>query len=557
MIYIICAWMFWFFFCTNLGFFVLRNISKEHSKLDFFYNFWFGLFVLILVLEFIAQFLPLDGIVLLILTFIDISLFVLNLKYIKFKTKLIFVNLKKALDFKMVLLFVVLALLISFLSNLPITWYDTKLYHLNSVKWLVDYGTVRGLANLHWPLGINSVSFLLAAIMDNGIFSNSSSHVMNSFLFFIFTTQIILFIFKRSKNNLAYIFGLFSLLILSTFINQITSLATDLSLAVFLLVFVFYVITFNRKNLILSLPLLILAATTKASSFLPLSLFVLYLLIELKSKILVKQNLYIVLLASLFLIGFILRNLMLSGWALFPLPYSGFGFNWQLPYEEIKTINTIITQYNRTPGRDYLNSLSSGSGWIIKWLIMNKNVLDLYYFFLLVPLTFVYLFSHDKFRKQLIFSDQLRKIDFLIFVNILTALYAFIVAPELRYMGIYIYIAISLILSSYFVDFLKNTQLKSLMVLIFILSISGYLFKASAYFEAIELKNITELLVIRKDKSSLVKSVNISYPDQSFFILKPISGDQCGNSELPCTPLDSKIKLINPGNVGGGFYSVK
>lgn len=551
MIFIIFAWIFWFIFCFNLGFFVLRIFFKEnHKKIDFFYNFWFGLFLLIVILQFISLFYPLNDKVLVGLTVINILLMITNLRKAKINFKLLARNVFRTIDIKIILLFTVTAVFISLLSNLPVNWYDSLLYHLNSVKWLADYGTVKGLANIHFPLGYNNSTFILAAIMDNSIFTNSSSHVMNSFLLIVFSFQIILFLFKKQKNNLAYVFGLFSLLILSTFAYQINSLSTDFSLAVFFLLFNFYIIIFDNKDLSLPIPILILAAASKFSSFMVLGLFSIFVLIELKRKILEKKNVLVLLFSSIFFVGFIVRNLIMSGWAFYPLQLFGFNFPWKVPPEQIKVINDGLKAWSRLPGEHYMSSLNVGfQGWFMPWFNNSKDNPLMLYSFLLIPLLFVYFFTRDRIKKQLVSFGGISKVDFLIFANIATLIYTFITAPDLRYMGTYILVAVSLIVSVIFMDTIKVKAMNIVITLIFIFLIS------SNWFGKIDMSG-KKLFKIQKEESSQVQIITMKYPDQSFDILVPVGDDRCGNSELPCVPHANGFKMFEQGNLKAGYYSL-
>jgi hypothetical protein len=544
MIFIIVAWIFWFLLCFNLGFFVLEKLFKDgHGKIDFFYNFWFGLFCVILILQFVSLFSPLNSNVLAGFVIFDVILLALNIKGIKTNRTLLLKNLFKKIDIKKVFLFGFLALVIALLANLPVNWYDTLLYHLGSVKWLTDYGIVRGLANLHFPLGYNNDTFILAAIMDNSIFKNSSSHIMNSFLFAAFFFHMISFLFKKQKNNLAYIFGFFSLLVLSTFTNQINSLSTDLSLAVFFLLFNFYVIILDSENLALAIPILILAATAKFSSFVILALFSVFVIVQLKEKILLKKNIFILLSSFLFFAGFIIRNLILSGWAFYPLQLFGFKFPWQVPPEQIKIINDGLKAWSRLPGSGYISSLNTGFwGWFEPWFLNNKNNPLMFYSFLLIPLLFIYFFS----RKQLDFIGGISKIDFLIFADLATLIYSFISAPDFRYMCLYILVPVSLILSMQLIDAVKLKSVNLIMVLVFIFMISSNLYK--------EIDFSGKKFNLQREMSPPVQSVLVAYPDQSFYVFTPINDDRCGNSELPCAPHTGRFKMFQPGNLKAGFY---
>lgn len=70
---------------------------------------------------------------------------------------------------------------------LPVLWlaagppqvYDTGFYHAQAVRWLNEYGTVPGLANLHGRLGFNSVWFPWAAFWDHGPLDGKSCHLVD------------------------------------------------------------------------------------------------------------------------------------------------------------------------------------------------------------------------------------------------------------------------------------------------------------------------------------------------------------------------------------------
>lgn len=551
MIYIILAWLFWFIFCSNIGFFVLRIALKEKYKtIDIFYNFWFGLFCLIALLGFISLFFPLNGTILIYLTIINVLMMIANIRSLNPNLKNVLKKIHKYIDIKIILIFIFLALLVSMISNLPVTWYDSLLYHLGSVKWLTEFGSVRGLANTYFPLGYNNATFTLAAIMDNGIFTNSSSHIVNSLLYIVFAFQIIIFLFKKKNNNLAFVFGFFCLYILSTFTGQLHSLSTDLGLAVFVLLFSFYVITFSKEDLILTLPILSLAAITKFSYFTVLILFSIFTLLVFKKTIFQKKNLIILLFVFVFFASYIARNLILSGWAFYPLQLFGFNFPWSVPSEQIKLVNDGLKAWGRLPGEHYMSSLHVGFWeWFRPWFNNNKANNLMYYSFALIPLLFAYIFYGRKNNKEFSLIGSISKIDLLIFANLVTLLYSFYASPDFRYMGIFILVSGALILSTLLTGVVKSENLKTIMILIFIFLISSNIFKVISF----EGKKFN----IQKEEGAQVESVRMKYSDQTFNVFVPVEGDRCRNSELPCVPGASGFKMFEPGNIKAGFFFSK
>ncbi len=64
---------------------------------------------------------------------------------------------------------VVAALVALFISLREINFYDTALYHQQAVKWLAEYGLVRGVALVYFRFGFVSSWFALAAPLNHGI----------------------------------------------------------------------------------------------------------------------------------------------------------------------------------------------------------------------------------------------------------------------------------------------------------------------------------------------------------------------------------------------------
>jgi hypothetical protein len=75
-----------------------------------------------------------------------------------------------------VALYVVIVGYIALRSCGPCDYYDTGLYGVQSVHWIVTYPAILGLANLHWRLGINSSVFLCDAAMRQGAWPNLYFH---------------------------------------------------------------------------------------------------------------------------------------------------------------------------------------------------------------------------------------------------------------------------------------------------------------------------------------------------------------------------------------------
>ena len=63
--------------------------------------------------------------------------------------------------------------------------YDTGLYHAQSIRWLEEYGAVKGLGNLHCRLAYNSSSFALSALYSMAFLGGQSYHCAAGWLAFL------------------------------------------------------------------------------------------------------------------------------------------------------------------------------------------------------------------------------------------------------------------------------------------------------------------------------------------------------------------------------------
>lgn len=78
-----------------------------------------------------------------------------------------------------------LFLLFAYGTSRGIIHYDTGLYHAQSIRWIEEYGVVRGLGNLHCRLAYNSSSFALSALYSMAFLGGQSFHCVAGFLAFL------------------------------------------------------------------------------------------------------------------------------------------------------------------------------------------------------------------------------------------------------------------------------------------------------------------------------------------------------------------------------------
>ena len=78
-----------------------------------------------------------------------------------------------------------LFLLFAYGTSRGMIHYDTGLYHAQSIRWIEEYGVVKGLGNLHCRLAYNSSSFALSALYSMAFLGGQSYHCTAGWLAFL------------------------------------------------------------------------------------------------------------------------------------------------------------------------------------------------------------------------------------------------------------------------------------------------------------------------------------------------------------------------------------
>ena len=106
-----------------------------------------------------------------------------------------------------ILTVIFLFLLFAYGTSRGIIHYDTGLYHAQSIRWIEEYGVVKGLGNLHCRLAYNSASFALSALYSMAFLGGQSYHCAAGFLAFVLAKVCMEIIdSSRKKTGLSGIF---------------------------------------------------------------------------------------------------------------------------------------------------------------------------------------------------------------------------------------------------------------------------------------------------------------------------------------------------------------
>jgi hypothetical protein len=196
---------------------------------------------------------------------------------------------------------------------------DNESYYIQTIKWLNEYGFVKGLANLHLFLGQTSGWHITQSVYSLSFLYNRFND-LNGFClllgnFFAFQK---LYSYFTSGNRLDLAFGLLPLVYVFLF-QFVSAPSPDLAVYVFgfLLFSVFLQSEDNRDSFTIISILAVFMVFIKITAVV-LLLMPLVLLIK-DFSALKRQFLKMMAVGGLVLILFVLKNAMLTGYPLFPL----------------------------------------------------------------------------------------------------------------------------------------------------------------------------------------------------------------------------------------------
>jgi hypothetical protein len=333
MIAILLSWIYIFFTAINFGLFFSKRLKINTVELVF--TTILGLFTVTLCASIWAFWLPIA------IEFHCALLLSSTLLCFRNKTELqlLFVETRNQIkSFKNTIkwLFLFFSIVILALCTSKPYIIDNETYYLQTIKWLNEYGLVKGLANLDLFFGQTSGWHITQSVY-NLSFLYDSFNDLNGFLFLFFN----LFVFTKINNYLItgkkteLLFGLTSITYLFLF-QFISAPSPDLAIYIFgfLLFYNFISIDqFNTTESFIKIAILALFAsyckvTASLLLLFPIACYILYY------KAIHKNLVPLKIVGTTTLLLFIFKNSTLTGYPLFPIQYAPFpNLNYKIPKE--------------------------------------------------------------------------------------------------------------------------------------------------------------------------------------------------------------------------------
>lgn len=249
-------------------------------------------------------------------------------------------------------LFFLLAIIIpiTFFQSLysPSLHYDSGLYHVPSIKWTAEYRTIRGLVHLNSFLGYNFNIFSLDAAFYT-VFQQPIYPINFTIISFfgVWITVKLSDLVRANYYLLASVYLLIFYYLILNFWPHVSTPSVDT------LVFMLSIVLFSSatdlrksKDVVFFIPILAVYAITIKLSSAPVLLLALYVLVTKHYWRQTKPAIYTGIVCGFILIPWLIKNVLLTGWLLFPFPsLNVFSFDWQLPIQDVISLKADIKNF--------------------------------------------------------------------------------------------------------------------------------------------------------------------------------------------------------------------
>ncbi len=431
----------------TMGFAFLEKGFKREVYYGLEIYLLFGLCIVTVYSQFFSLFYKVGKIAFLVMTIVCVITGLLLRKSIAAYLK----ELSHAIKWYHLILIAGLGVLVLILTVQSPMHYDTDLYHAQMIRWIEEYGVVKGLGNLHNRLAYNSSFFCLQALFSLKFMLGISLHTVNGFVCFLILGYSILSlnIFKRRRLMVSDIIKL-AVPFYFVFTDArffISSPGSDL-LAQLLVIYLTakwseYMEQGQRDGIVYGvLALLAVWAVTVKLSAVMLVLLAIYPAVSLLGKRQWKKVVLFLAAGAVIALPFLVRNVVISGYLLYPYPSIDlFDVDWKMPSYIAEEDSIEIRAWGRgMTQRDMYDA--PASVWLPKWydsLSLGFRIL----LWLNIPLLLWSIFDWIVMVRQ---KDLLR-------LNLMAVIFAslgawFFLAPLPRYGAIYLWLLPAVVLGT-------------------------------------------------------------------------------------------------------------
>lgn len=448
-------------------------------------------------------------------------------------------------------------------SVLPAEAYDNALYHMQMVMWNASYPIVRGLANLHDRFGFNNASFLYDTLLDVSYWNQRPYYIANSLLAGVFGLQGIASLYRLVTARERWITALFGSLLLIPALwlamsQDLVSFSTDAPALILGALAVYHLLALLEGP---ALPgeddfhlwmvgLLTCAGITVKLSFVGLGVpaalvgLGVYLARRRSEQARAARAVGgLALLGVVFLVPWVIRGILLSGYPAFPLTIAGLPVPWRVP--EYLALNTHywIISWAKWP-EPHWSWVIYDNAWLANWVTRMPG--EVKQAGLLTGIAGVLGMGLALKRKAVCWRRWL-----VIIPPLVGLVYWFASAPNWRFMGASLW-ALAFGVTIFAAEQVERTLPgKNRWVSLAALALAAVITVPRANPRPIE---TLSLLPVNPNFEARMASAQRAITYSGLEVHYPENSDQCWKIPLPCTPIfDPYLMLIAPGDMSQGF----
>jgi len=544
MLYLLFIWLTLFPVCLSIGLLVLNLCQAEAFNRPgdrYLLAVWLGVILLSISNLAIALILPLSPLVGILIIIIWLLIAILS-----DKTYQELSGFFTSITPPMLLQGIALAIATAAFISQQIIWFDTGLYHLGSINWLRQYGSVTGVALIHSRFGFTSSWFAFSAPLIPDFLGENIGAITNGFVFLItlFWGLISLCHGLSKTPMLADWFAvLFSSLIAFIYLvdntngYSVISFSPDTPVALLIGIFTWSILIITNESENLNSQIIPLILAIGAFSIKPTAAPL--ILIAIPFYLRKTQRLFwTIALTITLLLPNILVSIQASGCPLYPSQLFCLNLPWKVSKE---TIEKEVSVIKNTDQVDQENS--QVNPWIkiakqrYQWLKQSRDV----------QVSFLALIISWALGIYLYVTNKKSKIRWVVILGLLGTSFIIFISPLFRFGLGYFLIITTIFVANLLlyrqIPFNKDQILVKLSVLILacVLIIRGLPWLSSGWFLPPKLPPV-ELATAQ------LNDIKYYYPTTPFV--------RCWMAQLPCAglPIRLDIKLRNPNEgIKAGF----
>ena len=254
--------------------------------------------------------------------------------------------------------------------------YDSDLYHAQSIRWIEEYGIVKGLGNIHVRFAYNSSFFALSALYSMPYIFGQSMHSVNGLMALILSIEAFRIVdaWKRRKLLLSDFARAAALFYLTLIYGEIMAPASDYAImcTVFYIIIKWLARSESKQEADIVTPYALLCVAGVYAVSLKLTAGLILLLTIKPAIILIRQKrwkeiiLYLCMGVGVITPWFI-RTVWISGYLLYPFPALDlFSVDWKIPAQAAALDAAEIKTWGRGLNNASLVNLPMAE-WFPKW----------------------------------------------------------------------------------------------------------------------------------------------------------------------------------------------